>query len=125
MLASSATICYIITNICLLYLSDDYYFTIIKVLGIILPIIFGLGVMIFAFLFKDLMAPLFSIFIFIGCILYFFKIDKIYRKQYNGVSFGVTYIIMIIPLIALEIFISYDLSKAPKDLITEEINEIN
>ena len=109
-------LCYIITNISVLYLPDDYYNTIVKILGIILPIIFGLGVIIFSFVFKDLISPILSTLILIGCIIYFFKIDRIYRNQYNGILDGAIYIIISILLIACEFFIiynSYNYSKMP------------
>ena len=75
--------CYIISNLSILYLAEEYYFSIIKVLGVILPLIYGIGSSIFSFIFKDVMACLLSSLVNIGCSIYFFKIDKIYRKQYN------------------------------------------
>ena len=118
-------LCYVITNIFVLYFPDDYYYTLIKIFGVILPIVFGLGVIIFSFLFKDLISPILSILMFFGCIIYFFKIDRIYRSQYNEILDGSIYIIMSILLLVLEIFIiynSYNTSKIPikiKDLNIE------
>ena len=96
--------CYIITNFFILYLSIDYYFSIIKILGIILPIIFGLGSIIFAFIYKDITISLLSCLINIGCAMHFFCIDIIYRKQFNKYVDGIIYITMSVLLI-IETFI--------------------
>jgi len=97
--------CYIMTNIFVLYLSDDYYFSIIKIFEIILPLIFCIGVFIFSYIFKDILIAFLSCLINIGCAFYFFSIDKIYRKQYNEYIDGIIYIIISILLIAEIIFI--------------------
>jgi hypothetical protein len=106
--------CYIITNIFVLYLSDEYYFSLIKTFGILLPLLFGSGAIIFSFIFKDIMIAFLSLIVNIGCITYFFSISKIYRKQYNEVMDGVINIIMSILLITEIIYI---FTKYRKDIL--------
>ena len=99
-------LCYIFTNLFILYLPDESFFSIIKILGVILPLIYGIGSFIFSFIFKDIIICLLSSLVNIGCTFYFFKIDKIYRKQYNEFIDGIIYIIFSI-LLLLETIILY------------------
>jgi hypothetical protein len=99
-------LCYIFTNLFILYLPDDNFFSIIKVLGVILPLIYGIGSFIFSFIFKDIMVCFLSSLVNIGCSFYFFKIDKIYRKQYNEFIDGILYIVFSL-LLLLETIILY------------------
>ena len=107
-------LCYIFTNIFILYLPDEYYFSIIKILGIILSLAFGMGSIIFSFFFKDIMVAFLSLIINIGCIIYYFSISTIYRKQYNEIIDGVIFIIISILLILEIIFLFI---KYRKDLL--------
>jgi len=91
-------LCYIFTNLSILFLPDKYFFSIIKILGVILPLLYGIGSFIFSFIFKDIMVCLLSSLVNMGCSFYFFKIDKIYRKQYNEFIDGIIYIIFSILL---------------------------
>jgi hypothetical protein len=99
-------LCYIFTNLFILYLPDKCFFSLIKILGVILPLIYGIGSFIFSFIFKDIMVCLLSSLVNIGCSFYFFKIDKIYRRQYNEFIDGIIYIIFSI-LLLLETIILY------------------
>lgn len=102
-------LCYITTNIFILYLGEDYFFSIIKYLGFLLPLKFGIGAMIFSFYFKDIIIAFLSSIINLGCSLYFFSIHKIYRNKYNGNLEGIIYVVLSI-LFFLEVlflFVNY------------------
>ena len=98
--------CYIFTNLFNLYMPDEYYFSIIKILGIILPLVFGIGSIIFSLTFRDIIFAFLSLLINLGCATYFFSIDKLYRRQYNETIDGIINIIFSI-LLFLEIIFLY------------------
>ena len=112
-------LCYIFTNLFVLYLSDDYYFSLIKTFGIILPLLFGSGSIVFSYIFEDIMVAFLSLIINIGCITYFFSISNIYWKQYNEVMDGVINIIMSFLLFSEIIYIVF---KKRKDISVLTIN---
>ena len=75
----------------------DKFITLYKVTGILLPLIFGIGVFVFSLLFKDLMALFINLLIYTGEIIIFFNVSdsvKERRSKYlNGEAEGVIEII--------------------------------
>ena len=104
-------LCYIITNIFIIYSKENYFFYIIKILGFLLPIKFGIGAIFFSFYFKDLIIAFLSFLINIGCAHYFFSIDKIYRNKYNGNLDGIIYILISIILFLEIVFLCVKYNK--------------
>ena len=69
--------------------------------GIAFSIIFGLGTLIFSFIFKDLVISGMTTLIYIGMTAYFFSLTKFEREIYNKNADGIIDIIMMVLSVAL------------------------
>lgn len=69
--------------------------------GIAFSIIFGLGTLIFSFIFKDLVMSGMTTLIYIGMTVYYFSLSKLQRDFYNKNADGIIDIIMMVLSVAL------------------------
>ena len=85
--------CYIICNLCLIDRRNDFrkngvlgkryakFMDDVSACGIAMPIIEGVGALVFAFFFKDVVIAFMNVLIFAGAMGYYFSIDKDFRKE--------------------------------------------
>ena len=75
--------------------------------GLAFSIIFGIGSLVFSFVFKDLVASLINALIYVGLTVYYFRIDEESRKtEYlNKNGDGIVDIIMIVLSVAVFLFL--------------------
>lgn len=73
----------------------------IKGCGLAFSIIFGIGSLVFSIIFKDLVASFVNALIYVGLTVYYFKIHKDLRKEYNNNGDGIVDIIMIVLSVAI------------------------
>ena len=75
--------------------------------GLAFSIIFGIGSLVFSFVFKDLVVSSMSALIYIGLTVYYFKIDKEERKKdyCNKNADGIVDIIMFVLSVAVFVFL--------------------
>lgn len=94
-----------ITNLILHDKHDKIYDT-YKGCGIAFSIIYGVGILVFAFFMTDVFAPFIALIIYIGCTAYFFDVDKTIRKMYkNELADGIIDIIMMVLCVAMIVFL--------------------
>lgn len=77
----------------------------IKICGLIFSIIIGLGALVFAYFFKDVVIAFVHFIIYLGMLIFFFMIDSDFRSRYNKYADGIIDIIMAILLLAEGIFL--------------------
>ncbi len=95
--------CYDIVN---LRINDEWYHNdTIKICGIIFSIIIGLGALVFAFFFKDVVIAFVNFIIYLGMLIFFFMIDTDFRGIYNKYADGIIDIIMAVLLLVETIFL--------------------
>ena len=73
--------------------------------GLAFSIIFGIGSLIFAFIFKDLIVAGMNSLIYLGLAIYYFKLDETVRKDYNKNGDGIVDVIMVFLSAALILFL--------------------
>ena len=95
--------CYDIVN---LRINDESVHTdTIKTCGILFSIIIGLGALVFAFFFKDVVIAFVNFIFYLGMLIFFFMIDTDFRGFYNKYADGIIDIIMAVLLLAEGIFL--------------------
>ena len=73
--------------------------------GLSFSIIFGIGTLIFAFLFKDLVVAGMTTLIYVGLTAYYFSLTKIVREGANQNGDGIVDIIMMVFSVALIVYL--------------------
>ena len=84
---------------------EAYHKDTIKVCGILFSIIIGLGALVFAFFFKDVVVAFVHFLFYLGMLIFFFMINADWRGNYNKYADGIIDIIMAVLLLAEVIFL--------------------
>lgn len=89
-----------------LRINDEWnHKTTIKTCGILFSILIGVGALVFAFFFKDVVIAFVNFLFYLGMLIFFFKIDSSVRDLYNKVADGIIDIIMAVLFLVEIIFL--------------------
>jgi len=89
-----------------LRINDEWdHKTTIKTCGILFSILIGLGALVFAFFFKDVVIACVNFLFYIGMLTFFFSINKNFRGNYNKYADGIIDIIMAVLFLVELIFL--------------------
>ena len=91
--------------------TDDW----MKASGITFSLVIGIANSILSFVLKDIMISFMNVLIYIGMLIYFFKIDREKRENYNEFADGIIDIVVLTGSVAIIVFLSFQWKKIYTD----------